>query len=295
MEVIGRGGKQAYRVIKVTSPRHRVVPVWQTWLLGSGDKKKKALFSITCVHIDFDGYRIGPVSGRFDFKKFDGEIEVTALPVYPLRLHPMTRNNFSQAEWLELDSYPPESRYRRKLINRGTKFLEVAGVKPMYYAGPTLGIRDEVESQVVVDFETAFSADDERQQAWKPTLEIMLGNPDSKEPDSIDDTHQDQDEILGCRAACCRDDSVCNDAHIDDLQRETYVNGLLPKTGGPNEQPSVAIIPQPLEEMRNYSNKTSYAISDDERVIMSYRVFGFVLRSRQWGKYSCSMPRYLLK
>lgn len=295
MEVIGRDGKQAYRVVKVTSPRHRVVPAWQTWLWGSGDKKKKALFSLTCVYIDFDGHRIGPVSDRFDFKKFDGETEVTSLPVYPLRLHSMTRNNFSEAEWLSLGSFSPESRYRQKLINRGAKFLEVAGVKSMFYAGPTLGVRDEVESQVVIDFETAFSVDNERQQAWKPNLEIMLGNPDSIEPSSIDDTQEDRDEVLGCRAACCRDDWICNDAHIDDLQRETYVNGLLPKTGGPNERPSVAIVPQPLGELRNHSDKTSYAISNDERVIMSYRVFGFVLRSRQWGNYSRSTFSYLLK
>lgn len=293
MEVIGRDGKQAYRVTYVTSPSHRVVPAWQTWVWGSGDKKKKAPFSITCVYIDFDGHRVGPVSRSFDFRKFDGEMDVTSLPVYPLRLHPTTRKNFSESEWLNLNRCPPESRYRQKLINRGARFLEVAGIKPMYYAGPTLGIRDEVESQVVIDFETAFSIDNERQQAWKPNLEIMLGNSVPKSPDKTDSDGEadDDDDDIFCSADCCRGDIIWYDAHIDNLQRQDYVNGLLPKIGGPSEQPSIAIIPQPLGELRNGPEKNSYAISDDERVIMSYRVFGFVLRSRQWGDYFFSVPK----
>ncbi|KAK7740448.1 hypothetical protein SLS53_005289 [Cytospora paraplurivora] len=98
MEVIGRDGKQAYRVIKVTTPRHRVVPAWQTWLWGSDDKKKTAPFSITCIYIDFDGHNLGPVSKTCHFKRFDNEMEITSLPVYPLRLHPATKNNFSESE-----------------------------------------------------------------------------------------------------------------------------------------------------------------------------------------------------
>jgi hypothetical protein len=287
--VIGRDGKQAYRVINVTSARHRVVPSWQTWFWNSGDKKKKAPFSTTCVYIDFDGKNLGPVSKTFDFKRFDGEMDVTSLPVYPLRFHPLRRTDFSDTEWKEFELLPPEKRYMHQLISRGAKFLEVVGVKAMYYAGPTLGIRDDVESQVVIDFETAFSVDDKKQQEWKPNLEVLLGNP------VPEDQEDDREDDIGCTSECCRYEYVHDDTYVDLKAREAYVNGLLPKTGGLNEQPSVAIIPQPLGELRNGPGKNDYSISDDERVIMSYRVFGFVLRSRQWGKQSFSSPSLLSK
>jgi hypothetical protein len=278
--VIGRDGKQAYRVIDVTSTRHRVVPSWQTWFWNSGDKKKSAPFSTTCVYIDFDGKNLGPVSKTFDFKRFDGEIDVTSLPVYPLRFHPLRRTDFSDTEWKELELVPPEKKYMHKLVNRGGKFLEVVGVKAMYYAGPTPGLHDDVESQVVVDFETAFSVDDKKQQEWKPNLEVLLGNP------VPDDPEDDQEVNICCTSDCCRGEHVHDDTYVDLKTREAYINGLLPKTGGLNVQPSVAIIPQSLGELRNGPGKNDYAIPDDERVIMSYRVFGFVLRSRQWGKQS---------
>ncbi|KAL5325535.1 hypothetical protein ACEPPN_006662 [Leptodophora sp. 'Broadleaf-Isolate-01'] len=261
--VIGRDGKQAYRVINVTSSRHRVVPSWQAWFWSSGDKKKKPPFSTTCVYIDFDGTNLGPVSKVFEFKRFDGEIEVNSLPVYPLRFHPIRRAEFSDTDWKELETMPPEERYRKKLISRGSKFLDVVGIKAMYYAGPTLGIRDDVESQVVIDFETAFAVEDEKQQGWKPKLEVLLGNPSPEDPDETDD------EDTPCNAACCNE-FVHDDSYIDLKAREAYVNGLLPKTGSQSEQPSVVIIPQPLGELRNGPGKNDYAISDEERIIMSY-------------------------
>ncbi|KAF7886878.1 uncharacterized protein EAF02_003525 [Botrytis sinoallii] len=41
--------------------------------------------TIHCVCIDYDGKRIGPVSKRFTIQQYEGEYNVTSLPVYPLR------------------------------------------------------------------------------------------------------------------------------------------------------------------------------------------------------------------
>lgn len=115
---------------------------------------------MTCAYIDFDGSSIGPVSKTINFKQFDGQVDITSLTVYPIRLHPLRKDDVSDTDWAELESLAPEKRYRQHLINRGTMFLKVLGITPMYYAGPTLGVRDDTESQVVIDFETAFSGDD---------------------------------------------------------------------------------------------------------------------------------------
>ncbi|KAB2572774.1 hypothetical protein DBV05_g8541 [Lasiodiplodia theobromae] len=154
MEVIGMDGKQAYRVIDVTSPKHRVDPAWLKWYNPTGMQRKRAPFSITCVYIDFDGKNLGPVQRVFDFRSFDGERDVTSLEVYPLHFHPVRQANFSEEEWQAAKAIPEAERYRHKLIQRGIKFLNVASVKHMYYAGPTLETREEVESQHFRDKES---------------------------------------------------------------------------------------------------------------------------------------------
>lgn len=286
-EVIGSDGKQAYRVMHVTGARHSIARDWGNYFILPASetkrrkKKKKGAFSITCVYIDFNGKHVGPVRKVFDMKKFDGEREITSLEVYPVRFHPVSRAAFSDSEWEETKTLPTHERNRKKLALRGTKFLEVASVKHMYYAGPTLDVRDEIESQVVVDFETAFAVEDETQQKWKPTLETYAGGSMAEE-DS--DSEDEQDEV--CGAECCREEIVHDDSYVDEKQSSEYGESLLPKPGRLGEQPSIAIIPRPLEEV--YGRAGEILISEDDLAIMSYRVFGFVLRNRKWGRW---LPR----
>lgn len=283
-EVISHDGKQAYRVVGVTSAKHGVgvASRWE-WFGSSQNKRKKQVpFSISCVYIDFDGENIGPVSKVFDFKRFDGERDVTSLEVYPLRFHPAKRSDFSDVEWKEADALPNDQKYRRKLIRRGVKFLDVAAVKHMYYTGPTLEVKEEVESQVVVDFEAAFAAEDPSQQLWKPTLTAVMGNPP---PENVDD-NADEDALPDdglCRLGCCHRESVYDDSDVDQEQRVEYINSLLPSNNSLHDQPSIAIIPRLLTELQSSAGQPP--VSDDELVIMSYRVFGFVLRSRKWGTF----------
>ncbi|PWY90984.1 hypothetical protein BO70DRAFT_410604 [Aspergillus heteromorphus CBS 117.55] len=280
MEVIGNDGKQAYRVVYVTSAPHCVVPAWQRFR-SSVNKPENTAFRVTCVYVDFDGKSLGPVSRIFAIKPFDGQRDLTALEIYPLHLHPLKRADFGESEWAEVETLSPSnrsSRFRQQLIDRGRKFLEVAAVKHMYYAGPAMGVRDDVESQVVVDFETAFAVEDPEQQRWKPTLELLVGN-------QYMETEKETPEH--CEASCCRRDHVHYDAYVDEKQRTHYIDSLLPKTDTSDEQPSIAIIPRSLKELQRGSRST-LAVSDDELVIMSYRVFGFVLRTRKWAKLDLS-------
>lgn len=138
-------------------------------------------------------------------------------------------------------------------------------------AGPTLDARDEVESQVVVDFETAFSTADGKD--WKPQLELLMGSQDD-----------DDDDTRLCNAACCRDQNVHDDQYVDESQKTEYINHLFPHTPGSDTQPSVAVIPRSLDEVRTSPGlKAGSLIPDEDLLIMSYRVFAFVLRSRKWG------------
>ncbi|KAF6836635.1 hypothetical protein CMUS01_05339 [Colletotrichum musicola] len=287
VEVISQDGKQAYRVVGVTSVKHSVgvASRWEWFGSSQNKRKRQAPFTISCVYIDFDGENIAPVSKVFDFKRFDGEREVTSLEVYPLRCHPAKRSDFTDSAWEEVKDLPENQRYRRKLIQRGVKFLDIASVKHMYYTGSTLEVREEVESQVVVDFETAFAVEDPSQQLWKPNLTAVIGNP------TPDNTGENADEPpppndSRCYVGCCFEEAVYDDSDIHQQQRVKYINSLLPNSNNSNDQPSIAIIPRPLSELQ--SGPGNPLVSDEELVIMSYRVFGFVLRSHKWAKLDLS-------
>ena len=75
--------RQAYRVIQVTSPAHRVRPLW--YRFQSSDRSEERCITIECVYIDFDGKRLGPVCKVFEITAFEGEKAVTYLQIYPLR------------------------------------------------------------------------------------------------------------------------------------------------------------------------------------------------------------------
>ncbi|KAK2729043.1 hypothetical protein CKAH01_10614 [Colletotrichum kahawae] len=262
VEVISTDGKQAYRVIGVNTVKQGVTRRWES---------TKAPFSVTCVYIDFDGKNVGPVRKSFDFKKFDDEKDITSLKVYPIQFHQLRQFDCSDSEREELQTFPADQRFRQKLVRRGAKFLEVAAVKHMYYAGPTLEARDDVESQVVVDFESAFSAGDESrdQREWRPLLEPLVGVSTTEK-----DAGNDGDDYngAGCQKPCCNREATHDDAYLDEKHSSNYINSLLPTADNISSQPSIAVIPRPLAELQAGPGKNLPL--EDELVIMSYRVFG---------------------
>ncbi|PNP48560.1 hypothetical protein THARTR1_10321 [Trichoderma harzianum] len=274
MEVIGLDGRQAYRILQVNSAKHESISPYRSFYSYRGGNSQKAEFSMICSYIDFNGKSIGPVLRTFEIKRFDGERDITSFDVYPLRFHKLRRGEFSETEWNNLEKYPEQDRCRRNLIQRGAKFVEVAAIKHMYYSGSTMVVREEVESQVVVDFETAFATEGEtREHIRPPTLETFIGEAVDK--------HMESSSSSG-RCTCCIGDIVYDDAYIDKNQRNTYINDFL-SIKNAQEEPSVAVFPRLFSEIRTNSASARH-FTDDELAIMSYRVFGFVLRNRKWGK-----------
>lgn len=277
--MIGLDGKQAYRVIQITSSRHRPISNRRFYFNNAYKRKddaesEPAEFTLHCSYIDFDGKYIGPVLRTFEIKRFDGEREITSLEVYPLRFHKLKQSDFNFTPQNELEDLPDQGRCRANLIRRGAKFVQVAAIKHMYYSGPTMIVREEVESQVVVDFATCFAAEGELQEHIKrPSLESFIG-------EAVES--QDSEESSAERCECCAYDVVYqDDKFVDKSLRNDYINSILSRKGR-EEPPSVAICPRPFDEMKTSSGDDPI-FSEEELVIMSYRVFGFVLRNRRWG------------
>jgi hypothetical protein len=122
----------------------------------------------------------------------------------------------------------------------------------------------------MVDSEQAFSSsqaqvNDDTQ--WRPVVEPLIGALPADEPES---------DL--CHYECCKDDYVYEDKYVEQQRNDDYLRSLIPDDR--TKEPSIAIYPRTLQRVRSPEN----TVTDDELVIMSYRVFGFVLRSRKWGK-----------
>ncbi|RYP66420.1 hypothetical protein DL771_007829 [Monosporascus sp. 5C6A] len=257
-EVVDQTEKQAYRIIRVQIPRHKVEDPWLRWYgkpSSDEDERKEDEMPVTvhCAYIDFDGKQFGPVSVKFSIPPFGGLKDVKSLPIYPLR-------------------FAKDAQLRDTLITRGKMLLDIAKFKPMYYMGFTLDTRDEIDSQVVVDFSEALA--DEKRKQWAPTIESLRTAPDDRDEDP-------------CRAACCLQQAVREDEYIDSSLTEDFVKSLIPDASF--RAPSLILSPRPLEETMP---GTEDEPTDEEFLVMTYRVFGFVLRSRKWAQLDLTFLKY---
>lgn len=235
--------EQVYRVVKIETHGHRDLPpasALRRWS-GSGNTQEMIL---KCIRIDFDGKSLGPVEADITIEGFEGQKSITSLAAYPLR--------FARPHDL-----------RRQCVSKGEMFLDIVNIKHMNYMGLTLGTRDEVDGQVVIDFDEAFSKHSE----WTPRVKNLLEDPPEVTYARIP-----------CTGSCCAGDWVHEDYLIDRDRVNDYMEHLMPHNRG--DPPSLAIHPWSLAELK--SNRA--LITEAELVIMSRRVFGFLLHSRKWGE-----------
>ncbi|GLA40584.1 hypothetical protein AnigIFM63309_008418 [Aspergillus niger] len=289
-EVVDQGERQAYRVIGVTSPSHQFISPYRTYGAGSNNSETSPVI-LFCVHIDFDGKTLGPVLRRFAIPRFDGEKAVTSLRVYPMR--------FAEAR---LEEGSSQGSFREKLIARGRQFMDVISFqKHMHYSGLTLDSREQVDGQVVIDFERALETKDRDQSqrakddsndttdtenepgveeeegdnmTWRPKIGSLLG---------VDLSHL---EARKCYEFCCRQERVFSDQWAEVKRTENYRNSLVPEERW--REPSLAIEPRAKD-----APSLGRPLGEEDYVIMSYRVFGFILRSRKWAKLNLTHLGYI--
>jgi hypothetical protein len=119
-EVIDQKEKQAYRIVRVEIPRHKVEDPWARWTyrkLGKQEEEEDKAdedipVKVHCAYVDFDGKQFGPVSVTFTIQPYGALKDIKSLPVYPLR-------------------FAKDTNFRGKLIKRGKMLLDVAKFRPM--------------------------------------------------------------------------------------------------------------------------------------------------------------------
>ncbi|KAI0199595.1 hypothetical protein F4808DRAFT_210000 [Astrocystis sublimbata] len=174
--------KRSSRVMSVAEPKlWRVcyvsedTPAWSVSNLDAPNDELQSRVDVgdeathlRLYYIDFDGQRFAPVRGDAPIEFFEGEKEITKLPIYPLRFH------------------KDHEGFLRDLRERGQRFREIvsSGNPTLSYRGWTLtkdpSGRDiesrpgqgstwpeNIESDVIVDFNEAFQVN----PWWKPAFQ----------------------------------------------------------------------------------------------------------------------------
>ncbi|KAI1172279.1 hypothetical protein F4777DRAFT_582133 [Nemania sp. FL0916] len=285
--VLSKDEKQAYRVLDVKFSIHKMkLPsARDIWMFDSKSKLEDSPIIIQCVYIDFDGEQIGPVIQTFSICRFDGEKNIRSLDILPF--HRATKSDLEKA-----------------LIKRGSTFIEACDVQrrgvPWHYSGITLETREEVDSQVVIDFEEAFAAENirrdrdrysaDRPMKWRPDIAIIERpeNPNALKKErrpfaNMGDS--DSEAPFGqknkCIPECCSTENVHDDTYVERNRNDNFINSQFLKHGTSNEAlPSLLIASRSLEEVMEDKN----SITENERLVINYRVFGFIMRSRKWAK-----------
>lgn len=258
-EVLDQENRQAYRVLSVNSSGHITLPPWKDFDSDQNEGNEPVIL-LECVHITFDGGMLGSIMTTFGIRSFEGEDDMSSkLPVLPLRL---VRDADSK---MAKDA----AAFRQELIDRGRMFVRMAKSTPMHYNGPLLHPREEVDSQVVVDFEQAFAFWARAPNFRRPVVEKLIGKQIGHPLIEIP-----------CYASCCAGENVYHDVYTEQKSNEAYIGTLIPDPQDRSKKPSLAIFPRAIRD-KTFDEAD---LSDEDLVIMSYKVCGFVLRNRKWGK-----------
>lgn len=257
-EVLDQEKRQAYRVLSVNSSGHRTLPPWKDYDSEQSEGGEPVI-ALQCVHITFDGEMLGSIRSTFAIVSFDGEADISTLPVLPLRL----------VKDPDSGSTEDATGFRQDLIDRGRMFVQMAKSTPMHYNGPLLHPKEEVDSQVVIDFEQAFAFWARAPNFRRPVVEKLIGRQIGQP--LID---------IPCYASCCAGEHVYHDTYTEQKWNEAYIGTLIPDPQDRTEKPSLAIFPRAIRDKLFKETE----LSDEDLVIMSYKVCGFVLRNRKWGK-----------
>lgn len=214
-------------------------------------------FVVDCFYYDFDGTNFGAISRSITIPKYEGRRPVDHLALYPECLS-------SGKSW----------DVRKVLRERGRKFVELCSllaVAHRQYTGRSLDDPpEEVDSQVIIDCHMAATVPSDQRPdkaEWMPVLGMTWPTePDERE---ISESHTDceNDDCGICHSP--RTHVIFDHQKFARQQSRAYVT-------------SEEILNLPLGENE---------LREHQRMLLPYRVFGFVLRSRKWGKNYWSEKR----
>lgn len=219
-------------------------------------------FKVNCYYIDYDGKYFCPTTHTFSITPFKGEVEVTSLDFFPLRFM-----KGGQSSVLNHSN-------KRKTTFDGIK----SGFTHFYYSGPTLVVhpcgcslqkenlhQEYVESEVIVDFRTTLLEN----PGWRPKPSWKPPPIEQRERQELQERHAVHywADRTRTKIAQSERDYVYDDYFVDVEHAATFRN----------QEPIFNTVPN-----GGLSNEDT--IPEKDVKLLPSRVFGYVLRTRTFGK-----------
>lgn len=243
---------QAYRVIHVSGGR----PLLTTTDIARGDRDAETRRTGPSAEIfrrqsQVSLFNIDCVRFDFDGEKFGPVQETISILEYE-----------GDRMITKLDVYPmsyaeKEEELAKTLLERGRRFAEYREFKHKRYEGLSLGEpEEEIESEVIIDFTQSFRQPD--YASHKPQIGL-------KGATRADEREVYEDRCASDEDQCLKVDhnSLVDDTKFDKLQMDRFLNveshGMFLESRG-----------------------VSQVLSEDQMILLPYRVQGFSLRSRKW-------------
>ncbi|KAF8849600.1 P-loop containing nucleoside triphosphate hydrolase protein [Acephala macrosclerotiorum] len=201
---------------------------------------------VDCYQFDFDGTHFGPVQTTFRIKRFEDVQKIDSLAVFPA-------NFISDVDLL-----------KRNLRARGKKFLELCSLDHVVhkeYEGLSLdNPPEQIESQIIVDFDMASRIPNEQQpkgKGWVPRL--GLDGPTKPNGREINGRSED------CKFSDCPfcEAAILDDQSDDQKRSKAFILGTTHLSGAPIR---------------------SEHLNGEDCMLLNARVLGFVLRNRKWAR-----------
>ena len=253
-----KGNQRLLKVIQSTGGRPYLSTDSRHDRVDGPNVEKYSQFQVDCYNLDFDGEAFGPVHHRFKISAFDNRKPITALEVFPVEYAS------------DYDAI------MQNLYQNGRKFVDATRTCHKYFVGRTVvwtpsGTKmegshpEDVDSPVIVDFNRTLQYNPE----WCP----MFGIPDLAQQDGRETREMTLHDEVMCGdsghcmdANCCQNESILEDFEWDARRMDdiTSKDGLFAQLNARK-----GFIPSPS----HYN-------------LCPHSVFGFILRSRKWGKYS---------
>ena len=249
--------QKVWRVLQTTGGRRYLRPPYPDEMpTGMPPRKSRnngySDFLIDCYSLEYDGSRFAPTFYSFPIPKFDDTLLIDSLPVFPVAI--------AQREHI----FDKEA-----LMERGQQFVQCTKACHRYYSGRSLVrngngaalpfrsesvddraqmlISESIEGEVMIDFDRAF----QRNPDWLPIFHEL-------KPSVMDLRECEEDETDPF------EEKIEQDNPWDKRRRDDYING---------------------DELKLYPWPREIEPSGDDLLLLPDRVFGFVLRSRKWGKF----------
>ena len=206
-------------------------------------------FSLDCYYLDYDGVRYISSYRRYWINPFDGTQPISSLPLYPFDV--VTRERPS---------------YRDELLARGRQFMECTKTCHRYYSGRThfrtpkgdklsenasrnagnaLVFSQRVESEVIVDFESAL----QEVPSWRPnndetTIQLM-----------------------------------------DEAETANNTSGYIDRDRMWDARFTTKMLGAEAQKRDEWEKSATGPSQDDDLLVLPDRVFAFILRDRKWGMH----------